>query len=304
MDGGHSWTQLAMPISTSLGKGDDLKHAWVTEVMWSHHDADLLVVALNGYRHDAMDAWVFGTHNGGKTWDRWSNDLPSEPVNALVELQDHPGWWVVGTDGGAYLTTNSGESFSALHRDLPRVPVHDLVVQERENDLIVGTHGRGIYRMDLSSLDAVTSTTLDTRPLEFVSAKVEVARREDWNERGWAWSEPEEPKAMCWVWSPVDGTAQVEVRTMPSSKEEQGGASGLSADQILDQLQTQEGRVYERSELKLVRGMQQVSISLLDGEEHIPANTYKVTLKVDDLEARIRLECNTELVVGEDGVKP
>jgi hypothetical protein len=62
--------------------------------------------------------------------------------------------------------------------------------------------------------------------------------------------------------------------------------------------------VYERSELKLVRGMQQVSISLLDGEEHIPANTYKVTLKVDDLEARIRLECNTELVVGEDGVKP
>ena len=73
---------------------------------------------------------------------------------------------------------------------------------------------------------------------------------------------------------------------------------------MLDDLHTIEGRVYERSELKLVRGMQQVSISLLDGEEHIPSNTYKVTLKVDDLEARIRLECNTELVVGEDWVKP
>ena len=102
---------------------------------------------------------MFATRNGGKTWERWGKDLPSEPVNALVELEDHPGWWVVGTDGGAYLTTDAGASFSALHRDLPRVPVHDLVVQERENDLIVGTHGRGIYRMDLSSLSDVTSTT-------------------------------------------------------------------------------------------------------------------------------------------------
>jgi photosystem II stability/assembly factor-like uncharacterized protein len=303
-DGGHAWKRLDMPIPTSLGKGDGLKHAWVTEVMWSHHDADLLVVALNGYRHDALDAWVFATRNGGKTWERWGKDLPSEPVNALVELKDHPGWWVVGTDGGAYLTTNAGASFSALHRDLPRVPVHDLVVQERENDLIVGTHGRGIYRMDLSSLDNLTSTTLDTRPLEFVNAKVEVARREDWNTRGWAWSEPEEPVAMCWVWSPVDGTAQVHLRTMPASKEDQEGEGGLSADQILDQLKTQEGQVYDRGEVSLVRGMQQVSISLLDGENHIPAGAYQVTLKVDDLEARIRLECDTELVVTEEEIKP
>ena len=184
------------------------------------------------------------------------------------------------------------------------MPVHDLVVQERENDLIVGTHGRGIYRMDLSSLDDVTSNSLDTRPLEFVNAKVEVVRQEDWNERGWAWSEPEEPQTTCWVWSPVDGTAQVHLRTMPASKESQEGEGGLSADQILDQLQTQEGRVYDRGEVSLVRGMQQVSISLLDGKDHIPAGPYQVTLKVDDLEARIRLECDTELVVTDEGVKP
>ena len=82
------------------------------------------------------------------------------------------------------------------------------------------------------------------------------------------------------------------------------GEGGLSADQILDQLQTQEGRVYDRGEVRLVRGMQQVPISLLDGDNHIPAGPYQVTLKVDDLEARIRLECDTELVVTEEGVKP
>jgi hypothetical protein len=50
--------------------------------------------------------------------------------------------------------------------------------------------------------------------------------------------------------------------------------------------------------------MQQVSISLLDGEDHISPGLFKVTLKMDDLEARIRLECGTELVVTEEGVKP
>jgi hypothetical protein len=102
----------------------------------------------------------------------------------------------------------------------------------------------------------------------------------------------------------VDGTAQVHLRTMPASKEDQEGEGGLSADQILDQLKTQEGQVYDRGEVSLVRGMQQVSISLLDGENHIPAGAYQVTLKVDDLEARIRLECDTELVVTEEEIKP
>ena len=87
--------------------------------MWSHHDADLLVVALNGYWHDALDAWVFATRNGGKTWERWGKDLPSEPVNALVELEDHPGWWVVGTDGGAYLTTNAAHRSARCTANCP-----------------------------------------------------------------------------------------------------------------------------------------------------------------------------------------
>ena len=72
--------------------------------MWSHHDADLLVVASTG---TGTTRWTRGCCDTQrrKTWERWGKDLPSEPVNALVELEDHPGWWVVGTDGGAYLTT-------------------------------------------------------------------------------------------------------------------------------------------------------------------------------------------------------
>ena len=83
MDGGHAWTQLDMPIPTSLGKGDGRKHAWVTEVMWSHHDADLLVVALNGYRNDALDAWVFATATAEKRGSVGARICPRNPSTPL-----------------------------------------------------------------------------------------------------------------------------------------------------------------------------------------------------------------------------
>ncbi|MEC7693123.1 MAG: glycosyl hydrolase, partial [Bacteroidota bacterium] len=113
-DGGHTWNRLKLPLPTQTGKGDNLKHLWVSEVSWSQHDPDLLVVALNGYRHDCLDAMVFATRDAGKSWEDWGQYLPHEPVNALVESADRAGWWIVGTDGGAYLTTDAGTSFSML----------------------------------------------------------------------------------------------------------------------------------------------------------------------------------------------
>ena len=85
-----------------------------------------------------LGAFVFATR-GRKDVERLGQLLPHEPVNALVESADREGWWVVGTDGGAYVTADGGASFATLHRDLPNVPVHDLVIQERANELVLGT---------------------------------------------------------------------------------------------------------------------------------------------------------------------
>ena len=167
-------------------------------------DPDLLVVALNGYRHDCLDAMVFATRDAGKSWEDWGQHLPHEPVNALVErgprgLVDA----MEGTDGGAYLTTDAGTSFSMLHQELPRVPVHDLVIQERENDLVIGTHGRGIYVLDLSPLmdKAGSPDAWGTASLAFEEEAIDAVRASWWGERGWAWSEPEDPVVNTWVWS-------------------------------------------------------------------------------------------------------
>ena len=281
-DGGHTWRNVPLPLKTRLGKGASSMHLWVSEVSWSNHDDDLLVVALNGYRHDCLDAMIFATRNAGQTWENWGQHLPHEPVNALVESADRAGWWVAGTDGGAYLTTDGGQSFALLHKDLPRVPVHDLVIQERENELVIGTHGRGIYVLDLSPALPVEAGGHDWKnaPLAFEQDQLEVVRNEDWNKRGWDWSEPESPALDAWVWSEKPSRARLELRFIPTAPEapDSAATTGGGASAILDQLQQASGFVVDGGEVDLLSGAQRIRIPLLRGEAFLEVGTYTVIL--------------------------
>ena len=281
-DGGHTWRNVTLPLKTQLGKGASSMHLWVSEVSWSNHDDDLLVVALNGYRHDCLDAMIFATRDAGQTWENWGQHLPHEPVNALVESADRAGWWIAGTDGGAYLTTDGGQTFALLHKDLPRVPVHDLVIQERENELVIGTHGRGIYVLDLSPALPVEAGVDDWKnvPVSFEQDQLEVVRNEDWNQRGWDWSEPESPSLETWVWAEKPSRARLELRFIPTAPEapDSAATTGGGASAILDQLQQASGFVVDCGEVDLLSGAQRMRIPLLRGEAFLDVGTYTVIL--------------------------
>ena len=300
-DGGHSWTSLSLPIKTRVGKGDDARHLWVSEVAWSHHDEELLVVALNGYRHDCLDALVFATRDLGQTWTAWGPQLPHEPVNALVESQDKPGWWVVGTDGGAYLTTDEGASFAALHNDLPRVPVHDLVIQERDNHLVLGTHGRGIYVLDLDPIlgKPGESEAWNDTPLAFEESNLDVVKQPWWGERGWAWSEPSTPTVDAWVWAQQPHKARLELRFIPTAPQapDSTATTGGGASAILDQLQQASGYVVDAGEVDVVAGLQSLDIPLTRGDGFVEVGTYTVVLVTMPAAGEVRHEAVTTLVV-------
>jgi len=88
----------------------------------------------------------------GKTWKKLGNDLPMEPVNVIREDPKSSTILYLGTDGGAYASTDGGISFMQFTNNLPiAVPVHDMVIQERENEIVLGTHGRSLYigKLDL-----------------------------------------------------------------------------------------------------------------------------------------------------------
>ena len=80
-------------------------------------------------------------------------DLPNEPVNVIREDPKNDSILYVGTDGGLYVSFDKGNSFMMWNKGLPRsVPVHDIAIQQRENEIVLGTHGRSLY---IAKLDEV-----------------------------------------------------------------------------------------------------------------------------------------------------
>lgn len=142
-DGGVHWTE----ITTGLPEGK-----WVSKVFASNHDIDRVYASLNGYRNDDFQPYLFMSNNRGKDWEPIGNQLPLEPINVIIEDPSDPNILYVGTDNGTYISMDQGKSFEIISNQVPRVPVHDLVIQKEANDLIIGTHGRSFYKVDLNPI--------------------------------------------------------------------------------------------------------------------------------------------------------
>lgn len=145
-DAGNNWTR----INSGLPKA--VQGLYISRVTPSAHKEGRVYVSLNGYRNDNFGAYLFMSEDYGTTWVQLGADLPMEPINVITEDPKKENIIYAGTDNGLYASFNTGKSFLVLDHNLPRVPVHDIVVQQRENELVVGTHGRSIYIARLKEL--------------------------------------------------------------------------------------------------------------------------------------------------------
>lgn len=150
-DGGESWTKVSDNFPQKL---------WVSRVVASAHEKSRAYVSLNGYRWDDFTAYLYTSEDYGKTWQRIGTDLPAEPLNVVREDPTNPDVLYVGTDHNVYVSLDRGKSFQALSPDFPDVPVHDLVVQAKAADLIIGTHGRSAYKINVAHIQQLTSEVL------------------------------------------------------------------------------------------------------------------------------------------------
>ena len=119
---------------------------WVSRIIASRHKESRVYLTLNGYRNDDFMAYIYVSEDYGTTWTALGKDLPAEPVNVIREDPKKENILYVGTDGGLYVSLNRGQAFAIWNAGLPQsVPVHDIAIQERENEIVLGTHGRSIY---------------------------------------------------------------------------------------------------------------------------------------------------------------
>lgn len=145
-DGGYNFTA----IHTKLSK--QVQGLYISRVIASRFKESRVYVTLNGYRNDHFNAYVFVSEDFGNTWRQIMTDLPMEPVNVIREDPKQENLLYVGTDCGLYVSMNGGNSSMAWMTGLPRVAVHDIAIQERENEIILGTHGRSIYIAKLNEV--------------------------------------------------------------------------------------------------------------------------------------------------------
>src|SRR5262249_5234901 len=107
--------------------------------------------------------WVFKTTDYGATWTNISSNLPDGgPVYVVKQDLKNPKLLFAGTEFAVYFSTNDGQHWTRLNKNLPTVAVHDIVIHPRDSDLIIGTHGRGIWIMDdISALQQLTPKVQD-----------------------------------------------------------------------------------------------------------------------------------------------
>lgn len=140
-DGGNNWT-----TTKSFPKVPDM--SYVSDVQFSHHSAQVAYATFDNHKRGDYKPYVLKTNNQGKSWQSIANNLPDRgSVHTIVEDHVDPNLLFVGTEFGVFFSQNGGNEWHELTQ-LPTIAVRDLEIQQRENDLVIGTFGRGIYILD------------------------------------------------------------------------------------------------------------------------------------------------------------
>ncbi|MBN2173702.1 MAG: hypothetical protein JW731_06205, partial [Bacteroidales bacterium] len=128
---------------------------WVTELVASKYDEGTVYMTLNGKRDDDAAAYIWKSEDYGKTWVDISNNIPCGPVNVIKEDPENENILYVGTDLVVYVSFDKGKSWESLPGNLPTTYVHDLVIHPRDNMMVIGTHGRGVWVLDVEPLRTI-----------------------------------------------------------------------------------------------------------------------------------------------------
>ena len=150
-DGGKTWKNVTPPEISSWSK--------ISLMEAGHFDNNTVYAAVNRIRCDDMHAYAYKTHDGGKTWKLITNGLPSnEPINVVREDPIRKGLLFAGSENAVYVSFDDGEHWQSLRLNMPPTSVRDLVI--KDDDLVIGTHGRGFWILDdITPLRQLNTTT-------------------------------------------------------------------------------------------------------------------------------------------------
>ncbi len=150
-NGGKTWE------NTSLNIDGLPKNTWVYHIEASSHDKATAYAVFEGHTHGDMNPYIYKTTDYGKTWKSIITDDVKGFVRNIQEDYVNPNLLFLGTEFGLYITLDGGNSWTKFTQNMPAVAVHFIDLQKRTNDLVMGTHGRGVIIIDdISPLREIT----------------------------------------------------------------------------------------------------------------------------------------------------
>ncbi len=153
-DGGKTWTNLNANIPNN-------PEYWVTRIEASAHFPGTAYVAFNGMRRDDFTPFLYKTTDWGKTWTSIAAGIEPGGVNVIREDHKNPNLLFVGTELGTFASIDGGKNWTKFMTNMPTNSAYDMIIHPRDNELVVATHGRGIFIADISPLQGMTSAAMN-----------------------------------------------------------------------------------------------------------------------------------------------
>jgi len=270
-DGG-AWTNVTTAIQAAGAPRD----YWFTRVTPSRHAAGTAYATITGFHRDDFRPFVYRTDDFGASWRAITATLPTfASANVIVEDHVNRSLLFLGTDRGLFASVDAGATWTPFQSNMPVVPVRDLVIHPRENDLVVGTHGRGLWVTDITPLQQWSPEVLSA-PVHLFAPEPKGFRIEsDWgNYRLYGddiLATPNEPNGMPIVfWQRDAGSGPATIRIADADGQTvftQQVPAGAGMRRVLWNLRVQSGGAGGRGG---GRG---------GGGALAPAGTYQVTLE-------------------------
>ncbi|MDA9656143.1 glycosyl hydrolase [Flavobacteriales bacterium] len=143
-NGGETWKKINIKKLNGLPET-----AFVNDIKADLYEKNTVYAVFDNHKFGDYNAYIYKSKNKGFTWQKISNNLPENTLLWRI-AQDHinSNLLFLGTEFGVYFTNDGGKEWTKLNAGMPNISVRDIAIQKRENDLVLGTFGRGIYILD------------------------------------------------------------------------------------------------------------------------------------------------------------
>ncbi|WP_405208982.1 glycosyl hydrolase [Aquimarina sp. LLG6339-5] len=261
---GGNWNKISDSFPADL---------WVSRVVASKHKKERVYVSLNGYRWDDFNAYVYMSDNYGQSWKNIGKELPISAVNVITEDPKNENVLYVGSDNGAYVSLDSGNTWQVFSKGIPNVAVHDIVIQPVANDLLLGTHGRSIYKTNIEPLQNLTSEVLSSELYLYPMSLIKASRR--WGSSWSKWLEAYEPSTMVKYYAKTAGKVTVKITTESEKILQEFSSSSDTGLNYVDYDLT----ISEKGRKALLKEFPDEDISKKkNGKYYLPVGKYEIVI--------------------------